>query len=184
MWGMKSSQPLSATGRTVIWQGALAFLFAACVSGAPALLDECAKTIRVPNSHSEEGKLQPPASSGPSTGPAEQTHFLSRLALTVWVVDDDGASRTVGHTPTERPLAIPKCRWWGVTPLRSATARELTDEALRSGFTGLYLTGVTDADLRELKRFPAWQDLGLSSSSLTDAGLEQLQGMTDLTRLN
>ena len=110
--------------------------------------------------------------------------FNSKLALRVFVVDENGASRVIGKTPAATPLAIPRCRFWCVQPLERVSPAAVREEAKSQPIKGIKLETASDADLAQLSGWPELQMLDLRDSQITDAGLVSLKGLKALRRLD
>jgi hypothetical protein len=70
--------------------------------------------------------------------------FNSKLALGVWILDENGESRFIGRTPAAQPLMIPKCRWWAVQPEPGVSLADVLEEARAKGIGGLKLENASD----------------------------------------
>jgi hypothetical protein len=172
----------------------------------------------VPPTVSKEtpGAAGPARADGTAAGkrfPARQ--FSSKVPLDVYVRVNSSDVPTpftelqpIGRTPTDKPLEIPACDAWWVSPagapladvVKEVQAQALPglalpgsatndDLAFLKGLTGLQslvLTGtkVTDAGLAQIKGLTGLQTLYLRETQVTDAGLEQLKGLTGLQALD
>lgn len=118
--------------------------------------------------------------------PAQPVTFNSQLALDVMMPNPDkDASGTpvIGSTPSAQPLVIPPCPYWWVAPRKGTGTAALLQEAEAQRIPGLELLDSQDSDMVRLKNLKGLQVLRLHRSSVTNAGLAQLRGLTALQRL-
>jgi hypothetical protein len=122
-----------------------------------------------------EAGIQPPA-------------FNSAVAFSVYAVvrwPTGEENRLVGSTPSERSLTMPPCRRWYVEPLPPVDMAKVCQEVEARRIPGLRLSHVTDAaDLERLRGLTTLQQLDLSYTKVTDAGLAHLKGLTGLQYLD
>jgi len=121
----------------------------------------------------------------PATGDCT---FNSKLPLTVHVVvhldqEDDGQEHN-GRTPSEKPIVIPKCRFWFVQTAEPLDVPTLAREIASKGIPGLRLRSAADGDMAYLKDLTGLRTLGLWDTNITDVGLEHLSGLTGLRELS
>jgi hypothetical protein len=136
------------------------------------------------------GATGPVAADGPAAVkryPARQ--FNSKVPLYVYVCVNSSDAVTevelqpVGRTPTDKPLEIPACDAWWVSPAGAPLA-DVIKEVQAQALPGLALPpAATNDDLALVKGLTGLQTLELKCPRVTDAGLEHLKGLTGLRML-
>ena len=108
--------------------------------------------------------------------------FNSQIAFSVSVIEADGQEfKEIGNTPSETPLQIFPCWLWKVKPIgRVDDWGPLAREMSLNKIPGLTLDFCTDSNLKDLGDLKDLRWLDLINTSITDAGLEYLKGMTEL----
>jgi internalin A len=161
------------------------------------------------------GAMEPAPADGTAAKLYPARQFSSPVPMYVYVGDDllDAgaplfALPPLGRTPADKPLDIPACDAWCVSPADTPLANVVKemqaqavpglalppsatndDLALLKGLTGLqtlYLreTRVTDAGVAHLRDLTGLRMLNLMGTQVTDAGLAHLKGLTGLQALN
>lgn len=96
-----------------------------------------------------EGKRQAPPASAP---PIAARSFNSKIPFLVWIARDDGGGwEDIGTTPAAKPIEIPACWAWGVTPEGKADMRAVAQEIASQKIPGLRIESAKDDDLAHLK---------------------------------
>jgi len=140
--------------------------------------------------------------------PMAARSFNSKVPLEVWVMYGEGdMPRSIGKTPSAKPLAIPPCWMWGVDLPNGADMRAVGQEMVAQNIPGLRLyakdedlvhlrdamglrflvlsyPNFTGAGLVHLKELKGLQWLDLAQTKVTDAGLAYLSELSALQTLN
>ena len=169
--------PIAKT-RGPLFASALALIFTLSLPAADAPKPAAAPNPAATQPTSAAGDA---ADQGLSEGGME---FNSDLALQIYVCDGHGEIGLLGRTPASKPLAIPKCRWWAVGPLKGASVADVVAEAAAQRLRGLVLLTASDADLAGLSGWPTLQWLAVGGDKVTDAGLVDLKNLKGLQTLD
>jgi len=115
---------------------------------------------------------------------AERT-FSASLKLDVWIISDDWTKmESIGKTPSPKPLKIPSCVSWGVTPKGNVDMQALTELVASQKIPALQFHKLKKDTLEQLKGLTKLQGLWLRRTNVKDANLVHLKGLASLRWLN
>src|SRR6202034_4245948 len=110
--------------------------------------------------------------------------FRSKVPLDVYIrVEYAKASTYIGPAVPNKPIQIPACDDWWVSPAGVPLA-EVVKEVQAQAIPGLRLPSATDEDLALLQSMKGLRALDLSGSAVTDDGLQHLEGFLELQELD
>ena len=112
--------------------------------------------------------------------------FDCELRLTVKIIKNgkSGGVKTIGKTPSEEPLHIPKCKRWFVKPHADVSWPALAIEMREKYIPGLDAPErTTNEHLELLQGVDYLRTLSLRRTNITDDGLRHLRGLENVRTL-